>query len=102
MRRTAEQMFSSRRKSLSSVDAQLKRLVDAACPAGAQEAIAGGCDRCPAAAAVRIQLPSGSLLMLCGHHARRHAPALMVQGAVVTGKLALVAATTQPVRTGAG
>jgi len=84
------------------VDAQLEQLLDAAGPAGAQEAIAGACDRCPAAAAVRLQLPSGSLLMLCGHHARRHAPALMVQGAVVTGKLTLVGPTGQPVETGAG
>jgi hypothetical protein len=57
----------------------------------APQSVAGPCDRCPAAAAVRVQLPSGALLMLCGHHARRHAPALLVQGAVITGELTLVA-----------
>jgi len=82
------------------VDAQLEQLLDTDLPAGAQEAIAGPCDRCPAAAAVRVRLPSGSLLMLCGHHARRHAPALLVQGAVVTGELALVAPSGQSVGTG--
>lgn len=72
-------------------------------PAGpALEAIAGACDRCPAAAVVRVQLPSRSLLMLCGHHGRRYAPALLVQGAVVTGGLALVSPSGQPVRTPAG
>lgn len=84
------------------MDAQLEQLLDGAGRPSGQEAIAGACDRCPAAAAVRVQLPSRSLLMLCGHHARRHAPALLGQGAVVTGELALVAYTGQAVGTGAG
>lgn len=32
------------------------------------------CDRCGAAAYVRVVLPAGELLF-CGHHAREHAPA---------------------------
>ncbi len=63
---------------------------------GAAEVIAGSCDRCPATAAVRAGLPSGSVLMLCGHHGRRYAPALLVQGAVVTGELAFPARTSPP------
>jgi hypothetical protein len=95
-------MFSSRRRYLSSVDAHIEQLLDGASRLSPHEAIAGPCDRCPAAAAVRVQLPSGSLLMLCGHHARRYASALLVQGAVVTGGLALVDPCGQSVGTGAG
>jgi len=40
-------------------------------------------------------MPSGSALMLCGHYGRRYAPALLVQGAVVTGELAFAARTRQ-------
>jgi len=95
-------MFSSRRRSPRGVDAQLEQLLDGARRPSAHEAIAGACDRCPAAAVVRVQLPSASLLMLCGHHARRHAPALLDQGAVVTGDLASGGPTGQPVGTGPG
>ncbi len=68
-------------------------------PSGRQVS-AGPSARCPAAAAVRAALPSGSALMLCGHHGRRYAAALRVQGAVVTGDLAFPArrAQTAPVR----
>lgn len=30
------------------------------------------CDRCGAAAQVRVVLPSGGELLFCGHHARKH------------------------------
>jgi hypothetical protein len=30
------------------------------------------CDRCGAAAQVRVVLPSGGELLFCGHHARQH------------------------------
>lgn len=30
------------------------------------------CDRCGAAAMMRAILPSGSELLFCGHHARKH------------------------------
>ncbi len=54
---------------------------------GVAEAIAGPCDCCAAAAAVRARLASGSVLMLCGHHGRRHAAALLLQHAELTGEL---------------
>lgn len=31
------------------------------------------CDRCGAAAAVRVTVASGSALLFCGHHANEHA-----------------------------
>ena len=40
-----------------------------------------------AAATVRAELRSGGVLMLCGHHGRRHAPALRAQDAQVSGEL---------------
>lgn len=30
------------------------------------------CDRCGAQALVRVELPSGTDLVFCGHHARQH------------------------------
>lgn len=94
-------MFGFRRSSLHGVNAQLEQLLDGALGSGAHETIVGTCDRCPANALVRVRLPSGSVLMLCGHHGRRYAPALLVQGALLTGELALVAPSGQPVRVGA-
>jgi len=96
-------MFSSRRRSPDGVDAQSEQLLDgirqprtrASGRLGVEEAIAGSCDCCPAAAVVRVRLPSGSVLMLCGHHGRRHAPALRVQRAEVTGELAFAARANQ-------
>jgi len=38
------------------------------------------CDRCPAAAQLRAELPAGELLF-CGHHARAHIPRLIELGA---------------------
>ncbi len=58
-----------------------------------EEAIAGRCDRCPAAAVASVRLPSGSMLLLCGHHGRHFSPALLVQGAEITGELAWAART---------
>lgn len=34
------------------------------------------CDRCGAQAYVRVILTSGGELLFCGHHARKHLPAL--------------------------
>ncbi len=34
------------------------------------------CDRCGAQAYVRVTLTSGGELLFCGHHARKHLPAL--------------------------
>lgn len=34
------------------------------------------CDRCGAQAYVRVVLPSGSELLFCAHHGRKHADAL--------------------------
>ncbi|GAA0920050.1 DUF7455 domain-containing protein [Pseudonocardia zijingensis] len=39
------------------------------------------CDRCCAAALVRVVLPAGNDLLFCEHHARKHAPRLREIGA---------------------
>ena len=39
------------------------------------------CDRCGAAALVRVTLPSGGELEFCSHHARKHAARLLEIGA---------------------
>lgn len=43
------------------------------------------CDRCGAAAQVRVILPSGGELLFCGHHAREHQPRLRELSAQVQG-----------------
>jgi hypothetical protein len=43
------------------------------------------CDACPAPATVTVRLPAGGDVVLCGSHARRHAPALLEQGAAIEG-----------------
>lgn len=95
-------MFGFRRPRPDASDGQLDQLVDGGRRPDAQEPIAGTCDRCPAAAVVRVRLPSTSVLMLCGHHGRRYARALLVQGAVVTGELAFAATPGLPVPAGTG
>jgi hypothetical protein len=45
------------------------------------------CDRCSAAALVRITLPKGGELQFCGHHARKHADRLVEIGAGFTSTL---------------
>jgi hypothetical protein len=45
------------------------------------------CDRCSAAALVRITLPQGGELQFCGHHARKHADRLVEIGAGFTSTL---------------
>ena len=45
--------------------------------------IADRCDRCGAAAAVRVTLPSGGELLFCGHHGREHTPKLAQISAVI-------------------
>lgn len=44
------------------------------------------CDACPAPATVTVRLPSGGDVVLCGSHARRHAAALLEQGAAIVGE----------------
>lgn len=41
------------------------------------------CDRCGAAAAVRVTLASGGELLFCGHHANQHVARLEEMAAVV-------------------
>lgn len=41
------------------------------------------CDRCGAAAAVRVTLPSGGELLFCGHHANEHSARLEQMAAVL-------------------
>lgn len=41
------------------------------------------CDRCGAAAAVRVILASGGELLFCGHHAREHSARLSELAATV-------------------
>jgi hypothetical protein len=43
------------------------------------------CDRCGAAAMVRAVLPSGSELLFCGHHARKHETRLRELSATLQG-----------------
>ncbi len=94
-------MFGSRRRKPDAFDVQLEKWLDGARRPAVPEAISGACDRCPATAVARVRLPSGSVLMLCGHHGRRHAPALRVQGALLTGALTFVAPADLPVQAGA-
>lgn len=101
-RATAGPMFSSRRRRPDAFDVQLGQLLDGARRPAAQQMIGGVCECCPAAAAVRVAMPSSSVLMFCGHHGRRHAPALLAQGALLTGELAFSAPAGQPVQVAAG
>ncbi len=41
------------------------------------------CDRCGAAAAIRVILANGGELLFCGHHAREHSARLTELAAVV-------------------
>jgi hypothetical protein len=41
------------------------------------------CDQCAARAHVRVVLPSGRDLVLCGHHGHRHGAALLSMGATI-------------------
>ncbi|QJY48242.1 DUF7455 domain-containing protein [Pseudonocardia broussonetiae] len=59
------------------------------CPAPATTApltAADRCDRCSAAAWVRVHLAAGDLLF-CGHHHRAHREGLARAGAVVTASV---------------
>ncbi len=94
-------MFGSRRRNPDAFDVQLEQWLDGVRRTAVPEVISGACDRCPAAAVARVRLPSGSVLMLCGHHGRRHAPALRVQGALLTGGLTFAAPADLPVQAGA-
>jgi hypothetical protein len=42
------------------------------------------CDRCGAAAAVRVTLSGGGELLFCGHHAKEHSARLTELAAVVS------------------
>jgi hypothetical protein len=54
----------------------------AAAVADQRPVVAGTCDRCgPAVAAVTVWVTQGlAVLTLCGHHARKHGPKLVMQG----------------------
>lgn len=41
------------------------------------------CDRCSAAALVRVILNAGGELLFCGHHGRMHQPELIKKGVIV-------------------
>jgi hypothetical protein len=41
------------------------------------------CDRCNAAAQVRVLLNTGGVLFFCGHHGRMHQSALITVGKIV-------------------
>ena len=41
------------------------------------------CDRCVANALIEVRLPSGALLLFCGHHFRENKVALLEAGATV-------------------
>jgi hypothetical protein len=45
------------------------------------------CDRCGAAALVRVTLPTGGELQFCRHHARKHADRLVEIGAGFSSSL---------------
>jgi hypothetical protein len=45
------------------------------------------CDRCSAAALVRVELPAGGELHFCGHHARKHSTRLLEIGAALRSAL---------------
>jgi hypothetical protein len=45
------------------------------------------CDRCGAAALVKVTLPAGGELRFCGHHARKHAARLLEIGAGLSSTL---------------
>lgn len=42
------------------------------------------CDRCGAAAAVRVRLATGGELLFCGHHAKQHSARLTELSAVLS------------------
>lgn len=44
------------------------------------------CDRCGAAAATEAMMPSGNVLYLCGHHAKKHKKGLIAAGALIVQK----------------
>lgn len=50
------------------------------------------CDRCGAAALFSALMPSGSLILLCGHHRNEHESALIGQGAHIEAMVAEPAA----------
>ena len=66
--------------------------MSAPAPAPARPSTTEGCDSCGVdglgrplrLAAVRIDLPSGGRLFLCGSHEAAHAPALLTSGATIT------------------
>ena len=45
--------------------------------------VADRCDRCGARAYVRATLPSGSVLLFCGHHGEDLRASLLLQGAAL-------------------
>ncbi len=45
--------------------------------------VADRCDRCGAAASIRVVLPTGGELLFCGHHGRQHHDRLSELSAVI-------------------
>jgi hypothetical protein len=54
------------------------------------------CDRCGAAAMLRVVLASGGELLFCGHHAREHGPALYKLDARLTIELTQTHTAARP------
>ncbi|MCU1693671.1 MAG: hypothetical protein JWM64_2762 [Frankiales bacterium] len=48
------------------------------------------CDRCGSRAYVRATLPSGSVLLFCGHHGNEHRANLLVAGASIHDETASI------------
>lgn len=51
-----------------------------------QLTLADRCDRCSAAAAIRVAMNAGGTLLFCGHHGRAHQAELIKVG-VIFGEL---------------
>jgi hypothetical protein len=54
------------------------------------------CDRCGAAAMLRAVLATGGELLFCGHHARKHGPALQVLKAQLSIELSQTHSASRP------
>jgi len=54
------------------------------------------CDRCGAAALLRAVLATGGELLFCGHHARKHGPALHVLEARLSIELSEMHSSARP------
>lgn len=55
-------------------------------PFAGELTLADRCDRCSAAAAIRVAMNAGGTLLFCGHHGRAHQAELIKVG-VIFGEL---------------